>query len=139
MVGGSARDLSSWTRNTLGPEQLLKYMADRTLLEDWLRAHRLLVEKESAFTEVALRFEAGEISSEELEEERQALMAMRALCTAGYQKAVPEPAGARSGNGASSVLPYIAQGEQEKARRVEPRGEDDDNAKGDENNGNTPG
>jgi len=92
-------------------------MPDRTLVDDWLHVHHLLLEKESAFTEVALRAAAGEISPEELNEERGALMALRALCSAVYEKAFPQPPGARSGNGASSVLPYITQGELEKGRQ----------------------
>lgn len=66
-------------------------MPDRSAVDDWLRAHRMLLEKETAFTDLALRAAAGEVSLQELDEERQALMALRALCTSVYQKAFPKP------------------------------------------------
>lgn len=84
-------------------------------VEDWLRVHRTLLEMETAFTDLALRAAAGEVWLEKLDEERDALMAFRELCAAVYGKAFPKPAGARSGSGASSVVPYMNQGEQEKA------------------------
>jgi hypothetical protein len=87
---------------------------DPSPVDDWLRIHRLLMDKETAFTDLALRAAAGEVSLEELDEQRQELMALRELCNAVYKRTFP-PAGARSGRGADSVLPHVLHMEQEKA------------------------
>jgi hypothetical protein len=63
---------------------------DRTDIVEWLRVHRLLMDKEAAFTELALRAADGSVPMHELEEERQALMGLRALCTSVYEKAFPK-------------------------------------------------
>jgi hypothetical protein len=63
-----------------------------TPVEDWLSVHRLLLEQEAAFTDLAIRAAAGEISLDELDEHREALMSLRAHCTAVYHKAFPRPA-----------------------------------------------
>lgn len=47
------------------------------------------LEKEAAFTDLALRAAAGEISSNELDHRREHLM--DALCTAVYEKSFPKP------------------------------------------------
>ena len=60
-------------------------------IDEWLEVHRELVERESAFTTLALRAAAGEVSAEELSEQRDALMQLRAHCTAVYEKAFPKP------------------------------------------------
>lgn len=86
-------------------------MQTSAAVEDWLRVHRQLLAMENAFTDLALRAAVGEVPPEQLDEERQRLMHMRVLCTAVYEKAFPKPAGARSGNGASSVVPYMNQGQ----------------------------
>jgi hypothetical protein len=58
-------------------------------VEEWLRVHRLLMEKEAAFNEIALRAAAGELSLDELDRERNVLMGLRALCTSVYEQAFP--------------------------------------------------
>jgi hypothetical protein len=87
---------------------------DPSSVDDWLLIHRLLMDKEIAFTDLALRAAAGEVSVEELDGHRQELMGLRDLCTAVYKKTFPPP-GARSGQGADSVLPHVLQLRQEKA------------------------
>jgi hypothetical protein len=64
---------------------------DRNHIEDWLRIHRELMEREAAFTDLALRAADGSVSIQKLEEERQMLMGLRALCTSVYGKAFPKP------------------------------------------------
>lgn len=64
-------------------------MLEPSHVEDWLRVHRMLLDKEAAFTDLALRAAAGEITLEELDEHRDALMALRSLCAAVYEKAFP--------------------------------------------------
>lgn len=64
---------------------------DRSAVQEWLRVHRMLVQQEAAFSEIAMRAAAGEISVDELHDERDLLMAMRALCMAVYEKAFPKP------------------------------------------------
>jgi hypothetical protein len=63
------------------------------LVDDWLRVHRELMEKEAAFTAFAMRAAAGEVTLEKLDQERQKLMALRARCTAVYEKAFPKRSG----------------------------------------------
>jgi hypothetical protein len=60
------------------------------LVDDWLRVHRELMEKEAAFTELAVRAASGEVPQEELDQQREKLMGLRALCTAIYEKAFPK-------------------------------------------------
>ena len=66
---------------------------DRNHVDEWLRVHRELMEKEAAFTTLAIRAADGSIPLRDLETERQALMALRALCTAVYEKAFPKATG----------------------------------------------
>jgi len=68
-------------------------------VEDWLRVHRALLEKEAAFTDLALQAASGQVSLEHLNEEREDLMALRARCTAAYEKAFPKDP--KTGAGAS--------------------------------------
>lgn len=68
-------------------------------VEDWLRVHRALLEKEAAFTDLALLAASGQISLEHLNEEREDLMALRARCTAAYERAFPKDP--KTGAGAS--------------------------------------
>lgn len=60
-------------------------------VQDWLRTHQELMEKEAAFTKLAMRVAAGEVSLEDLDKERQALMGLRAHCTVMYESAFPRP------------------------------------------------
>jgi hypothetical protein len=55
-------------------------------VEDWLRVHRTLMEKEAAFAELAIKAASGTLSVSQLDEERQVLMALRTLCTTVYEK-----------------------------------------------------
>jgi hypothetical protein len=64
---------------------------DPTKVDEWLRVHRVLMEKEAAFTDLAIRAATGEVSPEDLDRERSALMGLRELCTAVYEKAFPRP------------------------------------------------
>jgi hypothetical protein len=65
-------------------------IAERTNVEEWLRVHRLLMEKEAAFTDLAIRAADGSIPLKQLDAERDALMALRELCTVAYAKAFPK-------------------------------------------------
>lgn len=56
-------------------------------VQEWLQVHRALLEREAAFTDLAIRAVDGQVSPEELDEQRKSLMALRALCTAVYEKA----------------------------------------------------
>ena len=60
---------------------------DRSAIRDWLRIHRMLVDLEAEFSEVAMRAAAGEISVDELQDKRGHLMAMRDLCSSVYERA----------------------------------------------------
>jgi len=62
---------------------------DVRAVEDWFLVYRQLMERENAFSGVALRAAAGEIPPEELDAEREALEEMRSLCTAVFRKAFP--------------------------------------------------
>jgi hypothetical protein len=62
---------------------------------DWLHVHRLLVERENAFTVIAMRAAAGEVSLQELDGECQVLLGLRALWAAVYDKAFPDAADLR--------------------------------------------
>lgn len=64
-------------------------MRNSKAVQDWLRVHRLLMDKEAAFTELAMQAAAGEIAIEVLDEERRALMTLRAHCTVVYEAAFP--------------------------------------------------
>ena len=61
-------------------------------IDEWLDVHRQLVERENAFTALALQAAAGEVSLVELEERREALMNLRAHCAVVYEKAFPKAA-----------------------------------------------
>ncbi|TWO70070.1 hypothetical protein FN976_17185 [Caenimonas sedimenti] len=56
---------------------------------DWLRVHRQLIDAETAFTDLAIKATDGSISSQQLEEARSQLMALRELCSVIYIKAFP--------------------------------------------------
>jgi hypothetical protein len=61
-------------------------------VQDWIRIHRLLIDKEVQFTDLAIQVANGEVRPSELEVERAALLALRELCNATYQKAFPASA-----------------------------------------------
>lgn len=67
-------------------------MSTAAAVQEWIQIHRTLIEKESAFTDLAIRAASGAASPEELHAEHEALMAVRQQCTAAYAKAFPKPA-----------------------------------------------
>lgn len=68
-------------------------MADRALIDEWIRVHRELMEQEAAFTDLALKAAQGEISTGQLDDARAKLLGMRELCNAVYGKAFPKARG----------------------------------------------
>lgn len=66
-------------------------MAEPTPVQEWIRVHRLLIEKEAAFTDIALKAAAGQLPLEELYRERELLMEMRDFCKVVYDRAFPSP------------------------------------------------
>ena len=44
----------------------------RSRIDEWLRVHRELMDKEAAFTDLAMRAAAGSVTPEELDAERNA-------------------------------------------------------------------
>lgn len=73
------------------PQHIINGVMDKAV-QDWLRVHQELMNKEAAFTELALRVASGEASIESLDEERRALMGLRAHCTVLYETAFPRSA-----------------------------------------------
>lgn len=61
---------------------------NNTTLQDWLKAHRALLEAEQRFGDLATDYAQGRVSRQELEVARESLMALRALCDAVFQRAV---------------------------------------------------
>jgi hypothetical protein len=70
----------------------LARMPDNTTVQDWIKIHRELLQQEAAFTDIALKAAAGEITVAELDEQRQILMALRELCAVTYERAFGRPA-----------------------------------------------
>lgn len=64
---------------------------NRQAVDDWLRIRRELLEKEAAFTSLAIKVSGGEAPEEMLRGERQTLEHLRLLCSAAYQRAFPSP------------------------------------------------
>lgn len=62
-------------------------MQRSTAVQEWLRVHKTLLEKETAFSELALRAASGELSLDVLDQERRALMSLRTHCTSVYEAA----------------------------------------------------
>jgi len=67
-------------------------MTNSTAVQDWIRIHRLLLERETAFTDLALRAVAGEVTTEHLAQQRAALIELRERCSAAYENAFPDAA-----------------------------------------------
>lgn len=63
-------------------------VANSTTLQDWLRAHRALMEAEERFAALATGFAAGSVTQQQLDEGHQEVLALRMLCEAVFQKAV---------------------------------------------------
>lgn len=66
-------------------------MAEIAAVEEWLRVHRMLIERERQFTDIAIAASTGSVGPEALAAERAQLEALRALCSAAYLKAFPSP------------------------------------------------
>jgi hypothetical protein len=66
-------------------------------VEDWLRVRRDLLDKEAAFTSLAIKVAQGQEPEQLLQTERQVLEGMRELCSAAYRRAFP----ANTGNSAT--------------------------------------
>lgn len=62
-------------------------------VQDWLSIRRTLLQKEAAFTELAMRTIHGEVSEADLEMERKALEGTRELCSEAYRRAFPPISG----------------------------------------------
>lgn len=58
-------------------------------VQDWLRVRRELLDKEAAFTRLAIKVANAEASEELLQQERVELEGLRELCTVAYQRAFP--------------------------------------------------
>ena len=69
----------------------MAFMLETKAVQEWLRVHHALMEKEAAFTELAMRVAAGEASLATLDEGRRVLMGLRAHCTVLYESAFPRP------------------------------------------------
>ena len=63
-------------------------VANSTTLQDWLRAHRALIEAEQRFAALATGFAAGTVTQQQLDETHDEILALRMLCEAVFQKAV---------------------------------------------------
>lgn len=59
------------------------------IVQEWLRVHRALLDREARFTTLALKAAEGELSLQQLQEERALLEAERDLCAAAYRRAFP--------------------------------------------------
>jgi hypothetical protein len=67
-------------------------MPDSNDVEAWLQVHRELMEREAAFTDLALQAATGALAVAELEGERRKLMDLRTFCVSMYAKAFPKRA-----------------------------------------------
>ena len=56
----------------------------------WLAIHRELLDRENAFTDLAIRAAAGHVSTHELAQQRSELMKLRERCSAAYDRAFPK-------------------------------------------------
>lgn len=74
-------------------------LPERSVIGDWLVAHRELMAAELSFTDLALRAAMGEAAPEDLDRERRKLLALRELCNVVYIKAFPESQGKPAGDG----------------------------------------
>lgn len=63
-----------------------------TAVQDWLAVHRELLNREAAFTDVAIRAALGQITMDELSEQRRELVDLRERCSAAYELAFPRSA-----------------------------------------------
>lgn len=65
-------------------------MPTAAAVQEWIQIHRTLIDKESAFTDLAIRAASGAASAETLQAQHEELMAIRLLCAAAYEKAFPK-------------------------------------------------
>lgn len=59
-------------------------------MEDWLRMHRSVVERDLAFTDLLIEAIDGKVSQERLRKEHALLVAERELCAEVYAQAFPD-------------------------------------------------
>ncbi len=62
---------------------------EENAVQEWLRVHHALMEKEAAFSKLAMQVASGQASLESLDEERRALVELRAHCSVMYENAFP--------------------------------------------------
>lgn len=70
-------------------------MSGRSLVDEWIRVHRELMEREADFTALAIRAAQGDVPEEELDDARARLLGMRELCNAVFGRAFPNATGGR--------------------------------------------
>jgi hypothetical protein len=61
---------------------------NNTTLQDWLKAHRALMDAEQNLCALATDFAEGRASQRDLDAARESVLALRALCDAVFQRAV---------------------------------------------------
>jgi hypothetical protein len=59
-----------------------------TTINDWLKAHKALLDAERALADLADRYAKGKVTKQELDEAHESLIALRALVEAVLQKAL---------------------------------------------------
>lgn len=71
---------------------------DSQAFNDWIQAHRELMQMEMTFTALAVRAAEGDYPEEQLAQERALLEASRERCAAAYARAFPNavPQGKRT-------------------------------------------
>jgi hypothetical protein len=62
---------------------------DSQAFDDWLQAHRELMQMEASFTAIAVQAAEGKYPEEQLAEQRAVLEANRVACAAAYARAFP--------------------------------------------------
>ena len=63
-------------------------VANSTTLQDWLKAHRALLDAEHALEQLATRYAAGDVTQQQLDQAQDDVRALRLLCDAVFAKAV---------------------------------------------------
>lgn len=76
-----------------GGRNIIQGMTPQTEhIQEWLQIRRQLLERETAFTDLAMRAVHGEVPPEQLQQERLQLLTTRQLCTSAYERAFPKSA-----------------------------------------------
>ena len=63
-------------------------VANSTTLQDWLKAHRALLDAEHALEQLASGYAAGTVTQQDLDLAQEHVRALRLLCDAVFAKAV---------------------------------------------------